>query len=285
MFRTKEAHFRMEVGEPKLVFREEILRSNAASYVAKKLVDIPYYLSKLFLAPLSVAVAAEIPPADTIRVLLQHGEDTNKVSRISGNVFMTPWVHLCFLASPWSFTVLGEEVLSDSLHRRFHGLFLSYGADPSSTMSGCNFTVLAMYLMTVFCVPGYIRQSDEYPCTLNSFLTARANLGAKMYLNSSDLRLSSLAWAKMDGMRQTNGGRFMSEVVRTILVHEKTPRHYVSSLGDILPQVFSEHIARPLLRMIGNTSDNYQGPSGKDKERQYETRDILDCDKRRKTES
>lgn len=32
----------MEVGEPKLVFREEVLRSNAASYVAKKPVDITY---------------------------------------------------------------------------------------------------------------------------------------------------------------------------------------------------------------------------------------------------
>ncbi|CCT76123.1 uncharacterized protein FFUJ_14247 [Fusarium fujikuroi IMI 58289] len=157
--------------------------------------------------------------------------------------------------------------------------------------------------MTVFCVPGYIRQSDEYLRTLNRFLTAGANFGAKMYLSSSNLRLSSLvqwwpnkgeessvfdallqglqARAKMDGMQQANG-RFMSEVVCTILVHEKTPRHYVSSLGDILPQVFSEHIAKPLLRMIGNTSDNCQGPSEKDKKRQCETIDILDCDKRRK---
>ncbi|KAF5620676.1 heterokaryon incompatibility protein het-E-1 [Fusarium sp. NRRL 25303] len=239
------AHFRMEVGGPKLVFREDVLRSNAASYVAKKLVDIPDYLSKLVLAPLSVAVAAEILPADTIRVLLQH-------------------------------------------------------------VSGCNFTVFAMYLMTVSCVPGYIRQSDEYLRTLNSFLTAGANLGAEKYLNSSDLRLSSLvrwwpnkgeessvfdaflqglqAWVKMDGMRQTNG-RFMSEVVRTILVHEKTPRHYVSSLGAILLQVFSEHIAKPLLRMISDASGNCQDPSEKDKKRQCETRDILDCDKRRKKES
>lgn len=250
-------------------------------------------------------MAAEIPLADTIRVLLQHGEDTNNVSRISGNVFMNPWVHLCFLVSPWSFTGLGEEVLSDSLDRRIHGLFRSYGADPSSTMSGCNFTVFAKYLMTVFCVPGYIRHSDEYLRTLNSFFTAGTNLGAKMYLNSSDLRLSSFvrwwpnkgeessvfdaflqglqAWAKMDGLRQTSG-RFMSEVVRKILVHEKTPRHYVSSLDDILPQVFSEHIAKLLLRMIGNTSDNCQGPSEKDKKRRCETRDILDCDKRRKAE-
>ncbi|KAF5697056.1 het domain-containing protein [Fusarium globosum] len=79
MFRTKQAHFRMEVGEPKLVLREEVLRSNAASYVAKKLVHIPDYLLKSVLAPLSITVAAEIPPADTIYVLLQHGEDTNKV--------------------------------------------------------------------------------------------------------------------------------------------------------------------------------------------------------------
>lgn len=228
------------------------------------------------------------------------------MSRISGIVFMTPWVHLCFLASPWSFTGLGEEVLSDSLDRRFHRPFLSYGADPKSTVSGCNFTVFAMYLMTVFCVPDYIRQSDEYLRTLNSFLTAGANLGAKMYLNSSDLRLSSLvrwwpnkgeessvfdaflqglsAWAKMDGMRQTNG-RFMSEVVRTILVHEKTPRHYVSSLGAILLQVFSEHIAKPLLQMISDASGNCQDPSEKDKKRQCRTRDILDCNKRRKKES
>ncbi|CZR49502.1 uncharacterized protein FPRO_15862 [Fusarium proliferatum ET1] len=83
---------------------------------------------------------------------------------------------------------------------------------------------------------------------------------------------------------QWTSGIFMSEVVRAILVHEKTPRHYVSSLGDILPQVFSEHIAKPLLRMIGNTSDNCQGPSEKDKKRRCEIRDILDCDKRRKAE-
>jgi hypothetical protein len=34
----------MDVAEPKLVFREEVLQSNAASYVAKRLVDIPDYL-------------------------------------------------------------------------------------------------------------------------------------------------------------------------------------------------------------------------------------------------
>jgi len=301
MFQTKQASFRLEAGEPKLVFREEVLRSNAAPYVAKKLADIPDYLSKSQLAPLSVAVTAEVPQPDTIRILLQHGEDTNSVSRVSGNASMSPWVHLCFIASPWSFTGLGEEVLSDSLDRRLHRLFLSYGADPNSTMSGCNFTVFAMYLMTIFCTPGYIKRPDEYISTLETFLTAGADLGAKMYFNNSNLRLSSLvrwwpndggvstvfdasldglhAWAKTDGMRQANS-RFMSKVIGAILVHKKTPKQYVDHLASILLQVFSEHIARPLLRAISDSPGNCQDFGEKQKRKQSGTDDTSDYTKR-----
>lgn len=283
MFRTGQASF--DIGsscEPKVLFRETILRSNLAAYVRQKLKDIPGYLSKLQASPIIIAATAIDPPVDTLRTLLQNGEDPNGPSELYGRVITTPWLYICFAASPWSYASRDSKTLGDILENGLFMLFLSYGANPNSSQSDCNFTAFAMYLMVAFCDPGYILKVDQYLRTLKSFLDHGADLKAEVRLGSSfyrrlprclcwwpnqgetitvveSFRRGLKVWAETPGLRQTNG-RFLSEVVKTLIMHSATARICVDQLLVDLKPVFGEHIAIPIMHSLN--SDNEKDSEG-----------------------
>jgi hypothetical protein len=167
VFETRQAHFLFGECHPKLPFREEILRSNVAGYIAKKLSELPEYLVDFEASPLSVALEIDLPYVDTIRVLLQTGEDPNERSMLSDTEYVEPWVRFMYDASPWSVTPLGRKPFNFLLDHGFFSIFLSYGADPNSKMPRYDFTVFAMYLMTIF--SDYIKNEGEYLRTLDDF--------------------------------------------------------------------------------------------------------------------
>lgn len=270
MFRLGQASFMLETSQPKHVFREEVLRSNAADYLKQKLCDIPDYLSGLEVAPISVAVAADLPSVDTIHVLLKGGEDPNRISKLMGDVEMSPWTHLCFVASPWSFSSLGQGLLNYMLGRGCQKLFLLYSANPNATPSNCNFSAFAMYLMVAFCHPGYIQKPDEFLRTLDDFLNEGANLAMDISLKSSfyGRHLPCYRWWPDQGESMSvycafirgleswkeatdkRNGRFLAEVMRRLLIHSKTPQNVIDGLRSVVLQVFGEHVGMPLLNQI-----------------------------------
>ena len=70
IFETQQAYFILGVYHPKLLFQEEILRSNLTSYISKKLSKILEYLIDFEVSSLSIALETDLPYIDIIRILL-----------------------------------------------------------------------------------------------------------------------------------------------------------------------------------------------------------------------
>jgi hypothetical protein len=268
IFETQQAHFIFGECHPKLLFREEILRSNVSGYIAKKLSELPEYLFDFEASPLSVALEIDLPYVDTIRVLLQTGEDPNERSMLSDTEYVEPWVRFTYDASPWSVTPLGRRPFNFLLDNGFFSLFLSYGADPNGKMPGYDFTVFAMYLMTIF--SDYIKNESEYLRTLDDFLGKGADLEIPLLLNRDFFGRSQLGsrwWpdlgkrttvlcAFVRGLRnsETSGGRlakgrFIAEVTRRLILKG------VVIEGEIIQAVFGEHLGTPLLKLMNDIVD------------------------------
>lgn len=282
IFETRQAHFILGACHPKLLFREEILRSNLAGYISKKLSEIPEYLVDFEVSPLSVALETDLPYVDTIRVLLQRGEDPNKQSMLSDTECVEPWVRFVYDASPWSVTPLGWRPFNFLVDHGFFHLFLSYGADPNSKMPGYDFTVFTMYLMTVF--SDYIKNEGEYLRTLDDFLGKGADFETPLSLDRDFFGRSQLGprwWpdlgkkttvsvAFIQGLRNSKSsnrrlakGRFMAEVTRRLILKGIASKGRIDLWIPVIHNVFGEHLGTPLLAVM---SDNF-GPNRPQKRR------------------
>ena len=187
---------------------------------------------------------------------------------LSDTEYVEPWVRFMYDASPWSVTPLGRKTFNFLLDHGFFSIFLSYGADPNSKMPGYDFTVFAMYLMTIF--SDYIKNEGEYLRTLDDFVGKGADFETPLLLNRDFFGRSQLGsrwWpdlgkrttissAFVQGLRNSKTsdgrpakGRFMAEVTRRLILKG------IAIKGNVIHEVFGEHLGTPLLQLMNDNVD------------------------------
>ncbi|ETS86242.1 hypothetical protein PFICI_00070 [Pestalotiopsis fici W106-1] len=191
---------------PKLLFREELLRHNLAPYITQKLRDDPDFLELLEDPPLYFALIpmslssgeSPAPVPEVLEILLRMGENPNFTTKRTLSTEVTN--SLSTQPSPW--VLFAREIMSvfnmlsiactfpamrfnDSLDKNLFVLLLSHGADPNASLlperpKGSH-TVFSHFLkisVSKFlgseCYEGYLR-------TLRAFLRAGATLGIPAY--------------------------------------------------------------------------------------------------------
>jgi len=175
MFQTGQARFFAGNGQPRLLVREAVLRSNFHSYVAYKLAMSPDdYFASFEASPLFVALRPPLRGTEMLTMLLGHGLDPNQVSRAIPE--STPWVAFINRASLWSHQLSGSRAFFFALKRGLFSEFLAHGADPNARHSDTGLTVFAMYLLTASKFQLESDTIEAYLRTFDDFLDAGANL-------------------------------------------------------------------------------------------------------------
>jgi len=142
--------------DPRLLVREQVLRSEPCDFVAAKIAE-PDYLGIFKTAPLFAAVQPSFfsrsiaASVDMLHILLDNGQDPNKPDEaLTGS---TPWSTFAFRALPWSSSGQhrgGEDAFQVAVDRELFIKFLSFGANPNAREPWSGTTVFAMFLLSAF---------------------------------------------------------------------------------------------------------------------------------------
>ncbi|KAF2972592.1 hypothetical protein GQX73_g1010 [Xylaria multiplex] len=187
----------LECCDPRLLFREEVVKHQLAPYIQIKVQEEPEYFSvfqdsPLFAAltpmttstdyffvfedsPLSAALkpmtasgANSILSPNTLKILLEHFDDLNVISpRASDPHLRSPWVSFMYECSN------SNQLFNSALKQGIFNLLLFHGADPDACIG--NYTAFCTFLAALFENPV---ESFETACSaLDAFLRARPSLG------------------------------------------------------------------------------------------------------------
>lgn len=182
--------------DPRVLFREELLRHDLAPYLAKKIRQMPDFFDVFDESPLYAALMpmsrgsgeSSAPALGVLDILLGRGVDPNSVPReigILGDLDApSPWV--AFARSTMSvFNMLSGPCMfpaqrwNDSLKNATFSRLLSHGADPNKPLldrPGAR-TVFSHFLD--ISLSKFLGEEcfEDYPKTLDAFLRAGASLG------------------------------------------------------------------------------------------------------------
>lgn len=195
-----------DVCDPRLLFREELLRHDVTSYISHKLQDEPDFLEIFFepplyfaLMPMSLSNGESPPPVvPLLKLLLQGGQNPNSTVRPgSKDNSHDKWK----VPSPW--VLFARDVLAvfnmqsvaaifpairfnDSINKGIFELLLFHGADPNASLlpekprgSRTAFSHFLDISLSQFlgseCFDGYLS-------TLDAFMRAGASLGTPVML-------------------------------------------------------------------------------------------------------
>jgi hypothetical protein len=185
--------FKSQSCDPRLLFREEILRHDFTLYISKRLQDEPTFFDifdepPLYAALTPMSISSSESPAPVpgiVDLILQRQGDPNITPPQSGGLdVVSPWVLFArgvmsvfnMLSGPLMFPALR---FNDSLKNGLFDLLLAHGANPNQPLlnrSGAH-TVFSHFLdisLSSFlgpeCFDGYLR-------TMDAFLRAGASLG------------------------------------------------------------------------------------------------------------
>ncbi len=203
--------------DPRLLFREELLRHNLAPYLAQKIRNDPSFLAVFDESPLYAALtpmcrsSGESPPPipEILDILLRHGEDPNAVPRQLTNAWgapetdtPSPWVLFARSAMSVFNTQSGPCMFPSPRwnaalkHATFVRL-LAHGADPNMPLldrPGAR-TVFSHFLD--ISLSGFLDEECfvYYLTTLGSFLRAGAKLGVPREFVTDEAETDSDVWA------------------------------------------------------------------------------------------
>ena len=278
--------FNFQDCNPRLVFREELLRHNLTPYIAKRLREEPNFFDifdepPLFAAlmPMSLSSGESPAPVPTILdIILRRGEDPNVTPREPCVTdAASPWV--IFARSVMSvFNMLSGPCMfparrfNDSLNNGILDLLLSHGANPNQPLldrRGAH-TVFSHFLdislskfLGAECFDGYLR-------TLDAFLRAGASLDVptvkvadleseaasgnlarphpdESVLMSYCIKLKTLP-AKLAADQER--ARFVSSVTEKLIFHRPRKEEDLGQLSLAISEGCPPHISEPLLRMV-----------------------------------
>jgi hypothetical protein len=272
--------------DPRLLFREELLRHNLAPYIARRLrqetdffdvFDEPPLFAALM--PMSITNCESPAPVPAIlNIILRLGGDPNVRPR-SPNApdAASPWVMFArgvmsvfnMLSGPLMFPALRW---TDCLNNGHFDLLLSHGANPNQPLldrRGAH-TVFSHFLdislsrfLGTECFEGYLR-------TLDAFLRAGASLdapivrvtdpeGVTAFGNLARLRpdesLLTSYCIKLKTLQASlaahvERARFVSSVTEKLIFYRSSKGEDLEQLSLAISEGCPEHIGEPLLRLV-----------------------------------
>ncbi|KAN0102071.1 hypothetical protein V8E51_012581 [Hyaloscypha variabilis] len=283
--------FHPQACDPRLPFREELLRHNLTSYIAQRCDSKPDFFSifdepPLFaaLTPMSISNSeSPAPVSSTLELILQRGDSPNaKPQTPNPSDAVSPWVTFArgvlsvfnMLSGPSMFPALR---FNSSLNNGLFDLLLAHGANPNQHLlnrRGAH-TVFSHFLdisLSSFlgseCFDGYLR-------TLDAFLRAGASLGVpdeRDIDGESGEAFGNLARVRRD--ESVLGGfcdelatllarlaadperaRFVSAVTGRIIFHCNGQEEELRQLSVAISEGFPENFGEPLLRVIERELD------------------------------
>jgi len=188
MVATGQAQFLYSRCDPKLLVREEVLRSELCDYVAGKLAD-PDYLRVFTYNPLFSVVQPSffsrsmVVCVDMLHLLLDHGLDPNEADKtLAGS---TPWSIFASRALPWAPTQTREDDFHTVLETGVFMKFLSFGADPNACEPWSCTPAFPMFLLSVFSECLKESRTDAFLRTLDKFLECGGGICASLDLTGS----------------------------------------------------------------------------------------------------
>ncbi|KAI1420713.1 hypothetical protein F5Y12DRAFT_93360 [Xylaria sp. FL1777] len=278
-----------EACNPRLPFREELLRHNLTSYIRKKIGEQPDFFDIFDESPLFAALTPMVlnsgespaPVTGTLEILLQRGEDPNVLPRVRAPGLFeaaSPWV--IFARSTMSvFNMLSGPLMfpalrwNDCLDNAVFDLLMSRGADPNKPLlpdrSGAH-TVFSHFLkisasrfLGEECFDGYLR-------TLDAFFRAGASLGVprdEAVGPDVEVAFGNLARSRpeesvlasycteLKGLMtrlaaDPRRARFLSSVTEKLIINCSSREEDFERLSLAISENFPRHIAEPLLRLV-----------------------------------
>lgn len=280
--------FGSQACNPRLPFREELLRHNLAPYVARRIQEQPDFFDifdepPLFAALTPMSLSSGESPAPATRILdmlLRRGGDPNVLPRKQAPGVWdaaSPWVLYArgtmsvfnMLSGPCMFPALR---FNDSLNNGIFDLLLSHGADPNRPLLDrpSARTVFSHFLdisLSRFlgdeCFSGYLR-------TLDAFLRAGASLGVpsiRVADPDAGPAFGTLARARPEESvlvsyctelksllarlsADPERARFVSSVAKKLILHCSGREEDLRELSLAISEGCPGHVAEPLLRLI-----------------------------------
>jgi hypothetical protein len=272
--------------DPRLPFREELLRHNLTPYIAKRLVQEPEFLdifdeAPLFavLTPMSLSSGeSPAPVPGVLAIILHSGGDPNVAPRIpSVSDAVSPWVLFArgvmsvfnMLSGPCMFPALR---FNDSLNNGIFDLLLSHGANPNQPLldrRGAH-TVFSHFLDIALsrflgseCFDGYLRTFDAFmragasvgvPSVRVTDPDGEAAFGNLARLHPDESVLTSFC-TELKGIlarlaADPERSRFVSSVTEKLIFQCSCNEDDLSQLSSAIAAGCPQHIGEPLQRLI-----------------------------------
>ena len=277
--------------DPRLPFREELLRHNLTAYIARRcrekhdffdIFDEPPLFAALI--PMSISTGeSPAPVSGILDLILQRGDDPNVKPRTPNlSDAVSPWVIFArsvlsvfnMLSGPSMFPALR---FNDSLNNGLFDLLLAHGANPNQPLldkRGAR-TAFSHFLdislsrfLGTECFDGYLR-------TLDAFLRAGASLGTPIEItvdSESEEAFGNLARPRPDESvlatycielatllarlaADPERARFVSAVTEKIIFHCNGKEEDLGQLSMAISEGCPENVGVPLLRMIERELD------------------------------
>ncbi|KAI8674226.1 hypothetical protein NCS55_00745500 [Fusarium keratoplasticum] len=275
------------------LFREELLRHNVTSYLARKTREEPDYFdvfdeSPLFAALMPMSRSSGESPAPVpgvLDLLLRRGEDPNVLPRQRGATSdaASPWV--LFARSTMSvFNMLSGPCMfparrwNDALRDGTFGCLMSYGADPNIPLlsrRGAR-TVFSHFLD--ISLSKFLGEEcfKDYLGTLDAFLRAGASLGVPTDLAGPDAEVAHGNLARRPGgsvlasfcaelkgllarlAADPQRASFVSSVLERLILHCSNRKEDLRELEAAISQGCPATVAAPLSRLITSEMEDCQ---------------------------
>jgi hypothetical protein len=286
---------------PRLPFREELLKHNLTPYITKRIHEQPDFFDIFDEPPLFAALVpmslsggeSPAPVSGVLDMILRRGENPNVLPRSrppGASDAASPWV--LFARSTMAFfnmlskpCIFPARRFNDCLNNGIFDLLLSYGANPNEFLidrPGAR-TAFSHFLdisLSKFlgeeCFDGYLR-------TLDAFLRAGASLGV---LHTEGVNLDAeVAFGNLARQRPEESvltsycaelkgllarlaadperARFVSSVTEKIMFHCSGVEEDLRELSLAVSEGFPRHIAKSLLGLINGELGRKRGETRK----------------------
>ncbi|GAW17703.1 hypothetical protein ANO14919_071680 [Xylariales sp. No.14919] len=277
-----------ETCDPRLPFREELLRHNLTSYIRNKIIEQPDFFNVFDESPLFAALTpmslnsgeSPAPVIGTLDILLRRGEDPNVLPQARPPGLFeaaSPWV--IFARSTMSvFNMLSGPLMfpalrwNDTLNNAIFDLLMYHGADPNKALldrSGAH-TVFSHFLK--ISTSQFLGEEcfDVYLRTLDAFFRAGASLGVphnEVAGPDAEAAFGNLARSRpeesvlaaycselkglMTRLAADPGrARFLSSVTEKLIMQCSSREEDLEMLSLAISEDFPQNIAEPLLRLV-----------------------------------
>ena len=256
--------------DPRLVFREELLRHNLTPYISRRLREEPDFFDMFDQPPLFAALTpmsisnseSPAPVPGILDILLRRGENPNVIPRAPMTDVVSPWVIFSrgvmsvfnMLSGPCMFPALR---FNDTLNNGLFDLLLSHGANPNQPLLNRRsaHTVFSHFLIIALskflgpeCFDGYLR-------TLDAFLRAGASFGVPSIVGVADSEGGETAFGNLARSRPDESllTSYCIELktLQVRLATDPERRKFISTVTEML--IFhcsgkEEYIGEPLLQ-------------------------------------